>query len=595
MRNLTYAQLRNEYINFFKSKNHIEIPNAPLIPEDDPSVLFVNAGMFPLVPFLKGEKHPLGNRLTNSQRCVRTVDIDVVGDCSHCTAFEMLGNWSLNDYFKKEAIEMTMEFFIEVLEFNINRIYASVFGGESNIPKDTVSIDAWKDIFSRYGIDTKVGNNERIQEYGKANNWWELSTGGPCGPDSEIFFDTGKKPCGNNCHINCNCGKYIEIGNNVFMEYLLENGMYLPLGRHNVDFGGGLERLAMISQNVESVYETDIYKPILNKIIEISNIQNIQSQRIIVDHIKASTWIVMDGVTPSNNMQGYVLRRLIRRAMRHAKSLGIEGNFTRTIGDICINQFQEIFPKLEQKREEILNILEQEEQKFNMTLQKGLKELDSLIEKETSISGEDIFQMYETYGLPKEVTEEILSEKGVAVTDIEGFEKAKNLHQEKSRTSSLGMFKGGLSDNSEMSIKYHTATHLLLAALRKTLGEHIYQKGSNITPNRLRLDFPNESKLTEEQIKEIEDIINDVIQKGLPITYEETSKEDALKLVSFAAFQEKYGDTVKIYYIGEKDDPFSIEICNGPHVSNTSVLGRFKIVQQENIGAGIKRIKAILE
>ena len=595
MRNLTYAQLRNEYINFFKSKNHIEIPNAPLIPEDDPSVLFVNAGMFPLVPFLKGEKHPLGNRLTNSQRCVRTVDIDVVGDCSHCTAFEMLGNWSLNDYFKKEAIEMTMEFFIEVLEFNINRIYASVFGGESNIPKDTVSIDAWKDIFSRYGIDTKVGNNERIQEYGKANNWWELSTGGPCGPDSEIFFDTGKKPCGNNCHINCNCGKYIEIGNNVFMEYLLENGMYLPLGRHNVDFGGGLERLAMISQNVESVYETDIYKPILNKIIEISNIQNIQSQRIIVDHIKASTWIVMDGVTPSNNMQGYVLRRLIRRAMRHAKSLGIEGNFTRTIGDICINQFQEIFPKLEQKREEILNILEQEEQKFNMTLQKGLKELDSLIEKETSISGEDIFQMYETYGLPKEVTEEILSEKGVAVTDIEGFEKAKNLHQEKSRTSSLGMFKGGLSDNSEMSIKYHTATHLLLAALRKTLGEHIYQKGSNITPNRLRLDFPNESKLTEEQIKEIEDMINDVIQKGLPITYEETSKEDALKLVSFAAFQEKYGDTVKIYYIGEKDDPFSIEICNGPHVSNTSVLGRFKIVQQENIGAGIKRIKAILE
>ncbi len=595
MRNLTYAQLRNEYINFFKSKNHIEIPNAPLIPEDDPSVLFVNAGMFPLVPFLKGEKHPLGNRLTNSQRCVRTVDIDVVGDCSHCTAFEMLGNWSLNDYFKKEAIEMTMEFFIEVLEFNINRIYASVFGGESNIPKDTVSIDAWKDIFSRYGIDTKVGNNERIQEYGKANNWWELSTGGPCGPDSEIFFDTGKKPCGNNCHINCNCGKYIEIGNNVFMEYLLENGMYLPLGRHNVDFGGGLERLAMISQNVESVYETDIYKPILNKIIEISNIQNIQSQRIIVDHIKASTWIVMDGVTPSNNMQGYVLRRLIRRAMRHAKSLGIEGNFTRTIGDICINQFQEIFPKLEQKREEILNILEQEEQKFNMTLQKGLKELDSLIEKETSISGEDIFQMYETYGLPKEVTEEILSEKEVAVTDIEGFERAKNLHQEKSRTSSLGMFKGGLSDNSEMSIKYHTATHLLLAALRKTLGEHIYQKGSNITPNRLRLDFPNESKLTEEQIKEIEDIINDVIQKGLPITYEETSKEDALKLVSFAAFQEKYGDTVKIYYIGEKDDPFSIEICNGPHVSNTSVLGRFKIVQQENIGAGIKRIKAILE
>lgn len=595
MKNLTYTQLREQYISFFKGKNHIEIPSASLIPEDDPSVLFVNAGMFPLVPFLKGETHPLGNRLTNSQRCVRTVDIDEVGDATHCTTFEMLGNWSLNDYFKKEAIEMTMEFLVDVLEIDINRIYTSVFGGEENIPKDTTSIDVLKNIFSRYGIDAKVGNNEKIQEFGKESNLWGLPTGGPCGPDCEIFFDTGKKPCGDQCNISCNCGKYIEIGNNVFMEYLFENGMYLPLGRHNVDFGGGLERLVMISQGVKSVYETDIYKPILEKVIEISRIQNLQSQRIVVDHIKASTWIIMDGITPSNGMQGYVLRRLIRRAMRHANLLGIEGDFTKTIGDICIEQFKDIYPKLEDEKDKILGILEQEEKKFNKTLEKGLKELDILIKKQNILSGEDIFKMYETYGLPKEVTEEILKEKHIQIDRIETFEKAKTQHQENSRTSSLGMFKGGLADTSEMSTKYHTASHLLLASLRKVLGEHVYQKGSNITAERLRLDFPNENKLTEEEISKIETMVNDAIQNNLPVTYEEVSKEKALKLVPFAAFEEKYGDTVKVYCVGDKGNPFSLEICNGPHVSNTSVLGKFKIVKQESVGAGIKRIKAVLE
>lgn len=595
MKNFAYIQLRTKYIEFFKNKNHIEIPSSPLVPEDDPSVLFVNAGMFPLVPFLKGEKHPSGNRLTNSQRCLRTGDIEEVGDSSHCTTFEMLGNWSLNDYFKKEAIEMTVEFFVDVLELDINKIYASVFGGEGNIPKDTVSIDVWKDIFSKYDIDAKVGKNERIQEYGKENNWWGLTTGGPCGPDSEIFFDTGKEPCGEECHINCNCGKYIEIGNNVFMEYLLENNEYKPLGRHNVDFGGGLERLVMISQGVNSVYETDIYKPILDKVIAISKNQNLESQRLIVDHIKASTWIIMDGVVPSNGMQGYVLRRLIRRSMRHAKKLGIEGDFTKVIGDICIEQFKNVWPKLEEKKENILKILEQEEEKFNKTLEKGLKELEMLIKKQDSISGADIFRMYETYGLPKEVIEEILKERNLGVKNIEDFEKEKELHQEKSRTASSGMFKGGLADTSEMSTRYHTASHLLLAALRKVLGEHVYQKGSNITSDRLRLDFPNENRLTEEEIQKVEGLINNTIEESLPVTYEEVSKEDALKLVPFAAFEEKYGDTVKIYYIGEKTNPFSIEICNGPHVSNISVLGKFKITKQESVGAGIKRIKAILE
>ncbi|KKP65623.1 MAG: Alanine-tRNA ligase [candidate division WS6 bacterium GW2011_GWE1_34_7] len=595
MKNLSYIKLREEYLNFFKAKNHAEIPSAPLVPEDDASVLFVNAGMFPLVPFLKGEKHPLGNRLTNSQRCIRTGDIDEVGDTSHCTAFDMLGNWSLNDYFKKEAIEMTVEFLVDIVQFDINRIYASVFKGEDGIPKDEISINAWKDVFKKYDIQAEVGKNQKIQEYGKEHNWWGLTTGGPCGPDSEIFFDTGKDPCGKECHINCNCGKYLEIGNNVFMEYLLENGKYSSLGRHNVDFGGGLVRYAMISQGVDSIYETDIYKPIFFKVKELSVSGNIESQRIITDHILASTWAIMDGVIPSNSMQGYILRRLIRRAMRHARKLGIEGTFTKEIGEICIEQFKQVWPKLEEKKETILRILGEEEDKFNKTLEKGLKELDRLIQNKKELTGEDIFKMYETYGLPKEVIEEILKERNIQITNIEGFENAKKIHQDKSRTSSAGLFKGGLADTSEMSTKYHTATHLLLSALRKVLGEHVYQKGSNITTERLRLDFPNGSKLTAEQIRKVEDIVNSVIKEGLDITYKEVKKEEALKLVPFAAFEEKYGETVKLYYIGDVNNPFSIEICNGPHVENTSVLGTFKILKQENVGAGVKRIKAVLE
>ena len=595
MRNLKYSELRKEYIDFFKSKNHIEIPSAPLVPEDDPSVLFVNAGMFPLVPFLKGEKHPLGDMLTNSQRCLRTNDIDEVGDPFHCTTFEMLGNWSLNRYFKKEAIEMTAEFFVEVLEIEISKIFVSVFKGEEEIPKDTVSIDTWKEIFNRYGIKAEVGPNQKIQEFGKENNWWGLPSGGPCGPDSEIFFDTGKKPCGKNCNVNCNCGKYLELGNNVFMEYLFENGMYLPLGRHNVDFGGGLERLTMISQGVDSVYDIDIYKPILEKIKEISNNQNIKSQRIIADHIKASILLVMDGVVPSNTMQGYVLRRLLRRSMRHGRLLSIENSLTREIADICISQFKEIYPKLESNRDKILQTIEEEEIKFNKTMNNGLRELDRFVINKGEITGNDIFRLYESYGLPKEVTEEILKEKNIVVKNPEGFDESKKGHQQQSRTASVGIFKGGLADTSEISTKYHTTSHLLLASLRKVLGEHIYQKGSNITPERLRLDFPHPTKLTDEEIKKVEDLVNTAIKNSLDVHYEELPKEKALSLVPFAAFEEKYGDNVKVYYIGEKGNPFSIEICNGPHVENTSSLGKFKILKQESVGSGIKRIKAVLQ
>ncbi len=595
MKNLSYKELREEYIQFFKSKNHKEIPNAPLIPQEDPSVLFVNAGMFPLVPFLKGEKHPLGNMLTNSQRCLRTGDIDEVGDSTHCTTFEMLGNWSFNAYFKKEAIEMSMQFYIDVLEMDIDRIYASVFKGEDNIPRDNTSIKVWEEVFSKYGVDAKVGEGERIQEFGKKYNWWGLPEGGPCGPDSEIFFDTGKPKCGRECHINCNCGKYIEIGNNVFMEYLFENNIYLPLGRHNVDFGGGLERLAMISQNVDSYYETDIFSPILLKVKDLSTHQNIHSQRIVVDHIKASALIIMDGVTPSNSMQGYILRRLIRRAMRHARTLGIESNSLSVIAQYCINQFTPIYPKLEEMRENILAEIELEIERFNKTLDHGLTELERLITKKQTLTGEELFTLYETYGLPKEVTKEILSEKGIIVTNEEGYDDAKKAHQEKSRSASSKIFKGGLADTSEMSTKYHTTTHLLLSALRKVLGEHVYQKGSNITTERLRFDFPNTERVTDDQILQIENLVNQAIKDSLPVTFEEVSKEKALELVPFAAFEEKYGESVKIYYIGEKEAPLSLEICNGPHVSNTSELGVFKITKQESVAAGVKRIKAILK
>ena len=595
MKNLSYKQIYEAYLDFFQRNGHTVIPSAPLVPENDPSVLFVNAGMFPLVPFLKGQEHPKGKRLVNIQRCIRTGDIDEVGNNYHCTAFIMLGNWSLNDYFKKEAINMTVEFLTKELGLDINNIYASVFEGDQDAPQDTESIEAWKEIFSKHGIDAKVGDGERIQPLGKKENWWGLESGGPCGPDSEIFYDTGKEKCGNNCNVSCNCGKYVEIGNNVFMAYQKDGDKITPLGRHNVDFGGGLERLTALLQNVDSVYDTDIYKPIMNKVKELSQIEDIKSQRVIVDHIKAATWIIMDGVTPSRTQQGYILRRLIRRAVRHGKKLGIENSFCKEIANIAIGQFKGIWEGLETEKENILKVIEEEEEKFNRTLEKGLRELDKMVQRKDIIDGKDAFLLYETYGLPLEVTEEILQEKNIKLENRELFQEAEKTHQEKSRTAAKGFFKGGLADTSEMSTKYHTASHLLLEALRRVLGEHVYQKGSNITPERLRMDFPNETKLTPEQVKEVEDIVNEQIQKGLDVTFVEKEKEEALKLVPFAAFSEKYADKVKVYYIGPTDNPFSVEICNGPHVDNIKELGKFKITKQENVGAGVKRIKAILE
>jgi alanyl-tRNA synthetase len=585
MNKLSYIEIRQKYLDFFKSKDHEEIPSASLVPENDPSVLFVNAGMFPLIPYLMGETHPKGKRLVNVQRCLRTVDFENVGDKEHCTTFEMLGNWSLNDYFKKEAINLTVEFFVKELGIDMNRIYASVFKGEGEIPQDEESINIWKEIFSNYGIDAKVGPDERIRTLGKEDNWWGLVSGGPCGPDSEIFYKMDD-------------GQLVEIGNNVFMEYLLENGEYKPLGKHNVDFGGGLDRLVMISQGVDSVFETDIYKPIFEKVKSLNNVHDIRSERIITDHIKAATWVIMDGVIPGRNERGYILRRLIRRAVRHAKLLNIKDLFTREVAGIAVDQFSVIYPKLKEDKERILDIIEEEEKKFNKTIESGIRELQKIINKEEDITGKKAFMIYETYGFPIEMTIEELENQNFKFDKVkleEDFKKAFDQHKEQSRTASAGLFKGGLADTSEMSTKYHTATHLLLEALRQILGDQVIQRGSNINPDRLRFDYNSDQKLTTEQVKEVEDIVNKQIEKDLPVTFKMLPKEEALKIVKGAAFAEKYGDEVKVYYIGPEDNPFSVEICGGPHVENTKDLGHFRIIKQENVGAGIKRIKGVLE
>lgn len=603
MKKLTYLEVRNAYLEFMKSKGHQEVPNASLIPENDPTLLFVNSGMFPLVPFLLGETHPLGTRLVNVQRCVRTEDLEEVGDISHATAFEMIGNWSLGDYFKEQALQQTYEFFIEKLGIPADRIYGSVFEGDEDAPIDTVSIELLKQIFKKYGIEAKVGKNERIQLYGKKKNWWGLAGGGPCGTTSEIFFDTGKEPCSNDCHINCDCGKYIEIGNNVFMEFLNKDGKYTPLAKQNVDFGGGLDRIVILLQGVESYHETDIYKPIGDYVRSIAKSQNVKSERIIIDHIKSATWIIMDGVLPGKTEKEYVLRRLIRRAIRHGKILGIEKPFLREVGEVAIDQFSPVYPQLAEQKLHILDVLSQEELKFLNTLKGGMTQVAKLIDQHknatfTNGQGES-FSLYESFGFPPEMFLEELVNAGITVNQEVFWTNHKvkaTEHQEKSRTATQGLFKGGLADTSEMSTYYHTTTHLLLAALRKIVGTHIYQKGSNITPERLRFDFPNPEKLTQEQIQQVESLINDKIKEGLSVEFEEMPKDKALELVPFAAFEGKYADIVKVYTIGTKENPFSQELCNGPHVKNTAdIKGTFKITQQEKIGNGVLRIKGVLQ
>jgi alanyl-tRNA synthetase len=582
---MTAKDLRQIFLKFMESKGHTTIPSASLVPENDPSVLFTTAGMHPLVPYLLGEAHPGGKRLTDVQKCIRTIDIDEVGDPTHHTFFEMLGNWSLGDYFKKETIEWSWEFLTsaEWLGLDKNRLAVSVFEGDQDAPFDEEAYNIWKNIFKKNNLPV-----ERIAILPKANNWWGMETG-PGGPDTEMFYWVGNsdKVPGS---FNDDNDLWVEIWNDVFLQYDKKpNGQLKPLAKQNVDTGMGMERVLAALNGLDDNYRTELFWPIIEKIEELSTV-NYQlkaiSYRIIADHIKASVFMIADGVVPSNVQRGYVLRRLIRRAIRHGKILGIEKNFLLHLAPAVIKCYMDVYPEVKEKEKFIFEELEKEEENFRKTLEKGLKEFEKL----DTVSGQDAFNLYQTYGFPLEMTEELAKEKGININKVE-FEEEFKKHQEKSRTASAGMFKGGLADSSEETKKLHTAAHLLLAALRKVLGDHIFQKGSNITPERLRFDFSHPEKMTAEQIKAVEEIVNDVISRKLLVDCSEMTLDEAKAQNAMGVFESKYGEKVKVYTVGN----ISNEICGGPHVENTGQLGHFKITKEESSSAGVRRIKAVLE
>lgn len=581
-------ELRRKYIEYFKRNGHKEIPSAPVVPENDPTVLFTTAGMHPLVPYLLGEPHPQGKRLTDYQKCIRTGDIDSVGDPCHLTYFEMMGNWSLGDYFKDESIKMSYNFLKDELGFDMDKISVTVFAGEDGIPRDEEAANAW----AKMGIP-----RDRIFYLGREDNWWgPAGETGPCGPDTEIFFDTGKPKCSENCNPSCGCGKYLEIWNNVFMQYnKTKDGKYEPLKQKNVDTGLGLERVISLLQGKNNVYETELFADVIAKIQELAKNFNINSARIIADHLRASIFMIIDGVRPSNVEQGYVLRRLLRRVIRHMRKVEIDPNEISTLVEKFVEIMAEMYPEVPANKDTIIEVIKEEKDKFVKTLEHGEKEFIKNAEKtkaegKEKLDGEVVFRLYDTFGFPPEMTAELAEEKGLKI-DMNEFEELFKKHQEISRAGSEAKFKGGLADHSEKTTAYHTATHLLHKALQIVLGEHATQKGSNITAERLRFDFMNPQKLTPEELKRVEDIVNEQIQRDLPVTCEEMSLEDAQKSGATGLFANKYGDKVKVYTIGD----FSKEICGGPHVDRTGKLGHFKIIKEEAVSAGVRRIKAILE
>ena len=595
MKTLTSSELRSLYLKFFESKGHAIIPSASLIPENDPTVLFTTAGMHPLVPYLLGEKHPAGTRLTDVQKCVRTGDIDEVGDASHCTFFEMLGNWSLGDYFKKEAIAWSFEFLTseEYLGIPKDKLYFTCFAGDENAPRDEESHDFWRAM----GVE-----ESHIFYLPKENNWWgPAGVTGPCGPDTEMFIDTGKPACGPDCSPACDCGKYLEIWNDVFMQYnKKEDGTFEPLAHKNVDTGMGLDRTICILQGKKSVYDTDVFSGILETISELSDgkhygddEETTRAFRIVADHIRCATFILGDrnGVTPSNVDQGYVLRRLIRRAIRFAGTLGIAEGQLSKVAEKVIEQYKDVYPELEENREKILSELNLEEERFQKTIKQGMKEFEKLVTylKENVIPGKSAFRLYDTFGFPVEFTVELARERGFSV-DMEGYEAAFKKHQEKSHAGAEQRFKGGLADTGEQTAKLHTATHLLLACLKKVLDPNIIQKGSNITAERLRFDFNFPRPVTKEELAEIEKLVNQAIAEKIPVVCEELSIEEARKAGATGIFDSKYGDVVKVYTI----EGWSKEICGGPHAANTGDLGSFKIKKEQSSSAGVRRIKAVI-
>jgi len=579
-------EIRNKYLNFFKNHGHNVIPSAPLIPENDPSVLFTTAGMQPLVPYLLGEKHPYGTRLTDFQKCVRTNDIDEVGDNRHLTYFEMLGNWSLGDYFKEESIQMSFDFLTKELNIPVEKLSVTVFAGDQDCPRDEVAAECWK----KAGI-----LDGHIYYYGKDDNWWIAGEEGPCGPDTEMFYDTGKPACGPDCQPSCDCGKYVEIWNNVFMEYFKDKeGNYTKLSQKNVDTGLGLERMAMLLQGKETPFDTEIFKPVMDKLFELQNVDSIESRRIVAEHLRSSIMIICDGGKPSNVDRGYVLRRLIRRMVRHMNKLQINLDEIGNLIDLFIDNLKEMYPDLENNRDLIRNTIIEEKNKFMKTLANGekefLKEMKKVKEVNSDIiNGQVVFRLYDTYGFPPEVTKELAEENGMKV-DMKKFDELFKEHQEKSRIGSEQKFKGGLAEQNEETIAYHTATHLLNAALKVVIGKDTHQRGSNITAERMRFDFNCDHKLTDDEKRQVEELVNKWINDAIDVTHEEMSKEEAVKSGAECMFIEKYPEIVTVYSIGD----ISKELCGGPHVKNTSELGTFKIKKEEASSSGVRRIKAVL-
>ena len=580
-------EIRNKYLNFFKKHGHAIIPSASLIPENDPSVLFTTAGMQPLVPYLLGEKHPSGTRLTDYQKCLRTNDIEEVGDNRHLTYFEMLGNWSLGDYFKEESIQMSFDFLTKELQIPVEKLSVTVFAGDDDCPRDEVAAECWK----KAGI-----LDGHIYYYGKDDNWWIAGEEGPCGPDTEMFYDTGKPACGPDCQPSCDCGKYVEIWNNVFMEYFKsKDGKYSKLAQRNVDTGLGLERMTMLLQGKETPFDTELFKPVMDKLSELQKVDNIESRRIIAEHLRSSMMVISDGGRPSNVDRGYILRRLIRRMVRHMNKLQINLEEISTLIDINVENLKEMYPDLAKNQELIKNVIIEEKNKFVKTLAHGEKEFEKEMNKakeqgKTKIDGKVVFKLYDTYGFPPEVTSELAQENNMTV-DMKEFDELFKAHQEKSRMGSEQKFKGGLAEQNDTTIAYHTATHLLNAALKVVLGPETHQRGSNITVDRMRFDFNCDHKMTDEEKKQTEDLVNKWIQDAIPVTVEEMKKDEAVKSGAECMFIEKYPDVVTVYTIGN----VSKELCGGPHVKNTSELGKFKIKKEEASSAGVRRIKAILE
>ncbi|MBP3634994.1 MAG: alanine--tRNA ligase [Bacilli bacterium] len=582
-------KIREKYIDFFVSKGHKQIPSSPVVPENDPSVLFNTAGMQPLIPYLMGEKHPYGTRLCDYQKCVRTNDLDEVGDKTHHTFFEMLGNWSLGDYFKEESIEYSFEFLTRILNIPVERLAVTVFEGDENIPRDDISANKWKSL----GI-----SEDKIAYLGKDDNFWIAGETGPCGSDTEIFYFRSSDTIPEK--FDPEDDRWVEIWNNVFMEYYKkEDGTFTKLKNKNVDTGMGLERIVATLEGVDDNYKSSLWANIIKTIESVSNKKydgNEISMRIIADHIRAAVFISADnsGIKPSNTDQGYILRRLIRRAIRHAKKLDIDisSNWDEKIALAVIDEYKKYYSELEINKQVVLDVLKLEKEKFNKTLEKGLREFEKMIRNisDNKLDKDLAFKLYDTYGFPVELTIELADEKGIQV-DIEGFKEKFKAHQELSRTSSKGKFKGGLSGNSEIETKYHTATHLLNAALKKIVNKDIHQRGSNITSERLRFDFNCDHKLTDEEKKMTEDLVNKWIKDSLDVTRKEMSKEDAIKSGAECQFIEKYPNIVTVYSIGD----VSKELCGGPHVKNTNELGHFKIVKEEASSSGVRRIKAIIE